>query len=326
MFTGSSRLGGFVVFAWIAYWGVIWFVKAALVAVEGVAAARYAALMVVAPSLVFWPASIGKEAYMLATLGLGTYGIARGLARSGFVVPVLLTTAGLGAAAFVRPHMSGIWIAGLVPALVVALVRGRDRRARARTRFGDFVAIAVFLVVAVVALGLIARATIDYLNPATDEVSATSVSDILIETTRRTSETGSTFVPPSVNSPASWPHASLRTLLRPLPTEAVGLGQLLAAAELTVLVMMCVRNWRGFLRLPKRVVTTPYVTFAMTTLFLTGLAFASFGNLGVLTRQKSLAFPFMLLLPCVGAGRSRAPTFNEAETVAHSVPSGEVTV
>jgi hypothetical protein len=306
MFTGSSRLAGFVVFAWIAYWGVIWFVKAAMVAVEGVAAARYAAYMVVAPSLVFWPASIGKEAYMLAALGLGTYGIARGLARRGFVVPVLLTVIGLGAAAFVRPHMSGVWIAGLIPALFVALVRGRGRRVRSRTRLGDLVAVVVFLAVAVVALGVIARTTVDYLNPSTDEVSATSVSDILAETTRRTSETGSTYVPPNVDSPTSWPYASLRTLLRPLPIEADSLGQLLAAAELMTLVVLCLVNWRGLLGLPKRIVTTPYVTFAMTTLFLGGLAYASFANLGVLTRQKSLVFPFMLLVPCLGVARATA--------------------
>jgi hypothetical protein len=322
MFTGSSRLAGFVVFAWIAYWGVIWFVKAAMVAVEGLSAARYAALMVLAPSLVFWPSSIGKEAYMLAALGLGTYGIARGLARRGFVVPGVLSIVGLGAAAFVRPHMSGVWIAGLIPALFVALVRGRGRRGRSRTRLGDFVAVVVFLAVAVVALGVIARTTVDYLNPSTDEVSATSVSDILAETTRRTSESGSTFVPPNVNSPTSWPYASLRTLLRPLPIEAVGLGQLLAAAELMLLVVLCAVNWRGLLDLPKRIVTTPYATFAMTTLFLGGLAFASFGNLGVLTRQKSLIFPFMLLLPCLGASRAAASTAvhqgNEGNTMSPS--------
>jgi len=306
MFTGPSRLGGFVVFGWIAYWGVVWFVKAAITAVDGLVVRRYAALMIFAPSLVFWPSSIGKEAYMFAALGLGTYGIARGLTRHGFLAPVLMTVLGLGAAAFVRPHMTGVWTAGLVPALLVALVRGRDRRARDRSRFGEVVAVGLFLVVAVAALWLIAGATIDYLNPATDEVSTTSVSDILVETTRRTSESGSTFVPPNVDSPASWPYASLRTMLRPLPIEANGLGQLLAAAELLGLEVLCLANIRSLVRLPKRIVTTPYATFAMTTLFLAGLAYSSFANLGVLTRQKSLVFPFMLLVPCLGAAR-RAP-------------------
>jgi hypothetical protein len=307
MLTGSSRLGGFVVFGWIAYWGVVWFVKAAITAVDGLVVRRYAALTIVAPSLVFWPSSIGKEAYMLAALGLGTYGIARGLTRHGFVVPVVVTGVGLGAAAFVRPHMAGVWIAGLVPALLVALVRGRDRRSRNRTRLGDVVAVGLFLAVAVGALWLIAGATVDYLNPGTDEVSTTSVTDILAETTRRTSEAGSNYVPPRVDSPSSWPYASLRTLLRPLPIEAHGLGQLLAAAELMGLVVLCLANMSSVAGLPKRIVTTPYVTFAMTTLFLAGLAYSSFANLGVLTRQKSLVFPFMLLVPCLGAARRPAP-------------------
>jgi hypothetical protein len=45
----------------------------------------------------------------------------------------------------------------------------------------------------------------------------------------------------------------------------------------------------------------------VTTLFLAGLAYSSFANLGVLTRQKSLVFPFMLLVPCLGAARRPAP-------------------
>jgi len=43
----------------------------------------------------------------------------------------------------------------------------------------------------------------------------------------------------------------------------------------------------------------PYVLFAVITLFLLGLAFSSFANLAVLTRQKSIAFPFLLLLVCL---------------------------
>ena len=36
-----------------------------------------------------------------------------------------------------------------------------------------------------------------------------------------------------------------------------------------------------------------------TTLFTAGLAFSSFANLGILTRQKSLILPLLLILPCL---------------------------
>jgi len=48
------------------------------------------------------------------------------------------------------------------------------------------------------------------------------------------------------------------------------------------------------------------VAFAMTTMFLSGLAFTSFANLAVLARQRSIVVPFMLLIVCVPPLRRRA--------------------
>ena len=46
-------------------------------------ARRYAALVFLLPSLLFWPSSIAKEAWILACLGLAAYGAAKMLTRSG---------------------------------------------------------------------------------------------------------------------------------------------------------------------------------------------------------------------------------------------------
>jgi hypothetical protein len=59
---GSSKMGGFVVFGFFGYLGVVCFVKAACIAVPGLAMHRYALLCALAPSLAYWPSSIGKEA------------------------------------------------------------------------------------------------------------------------------------------------------------------------------------------------------------------------------------------------------------------------
>ena len=58
-------------------------------------------------------------------------------------------------------------------------------------------------------------------------------------------------------------------------------------------------SWRRLLNFPRLIVTNPYVTFAAAAIALVGLAYSSFANLGVLTRQKSLIFPLLLLLPCL---------------------------
>ncbi len=66
---GSSKLTGFVMFGWLAYWGAVLFVKAACIAVPGLAKRRYAVLCMLAPSIVYWPSSSGKEALMMCFLG-----------------------------------------------------------------------------------------------------------------------------------------------------------------------------------------------------------------------------------------------------------------
>jgi hypothetical protein len=43
----------------------------------------------------------------------------------------------------------------------------------------------------------------------------------------------------------------------------------------------------------------PFVVFAMAVLIMSGIAFSSIGNLGVLTRQRSLVVPFLLLPLCL---------------------------
>jgi hypothetical protein len=308
VFTGTSRLGAFFVFAWIAYWGTAWFVKAAAVAVPGLALRRYALLCVLAPSLVYWPSSIGKEAWMLLTLGLATYGIANLFARAGGVVPLLFAVVGLGGAAMVRPHMAGIWLAGLIPALLVGVVRGRSDPDRyllpgAKTavrKGGGRLAMLVLAVVALGGLSLAAGATVRYLDPGAEETGTEALSTVFDEArSRTTQEGGSQFTPPTASGPQDWPYAIVRTLTRPLPYEARGTAQLLAAAEMVLLGILTIHWRRNVANLPRMILDNRYVAFGIGVVLLGGLAYSSFANLGVLTRQKSLLFPFLLLCLCV---------------------------
>ena len=302
-FVGSSKLAGFVIFGWLAFWGVACFVKAACIGVPGLAQRRYAWLCAVAPSLVYWPSSIGKEALMICFLGVGTLGIARLLERRGFVPSLLLAVAGLAGAALIRPHIAGVWLAGAFAALLVALSRslGRTERTGHTGRRGTEVLMLVSVVAfAAFALVIVGQFALRYLKPGDEETSVGSgITAILEETTRRSDTGGSSFAPPIVSGPKDWPFAVLRTLTRPMLNEASGLLQLLSAVEMGALIGLCVLSWRRLFSVPRSILTIPYVAFAMTALFAAGLAYTSFANLGILTRQKSLVFPLLLLLPCL---------------------------
>ena len=58
-------------------------------------------------------------------------------------------------------------------------------------------------------------------------------------------------------------------------------------------------SWKRVRNLPHALIRNPYVLFVVLAVFLSGLAFSVFANLGVLARQKSLLIPFMLLIPCL---------------------------
>lgn len=300
-FIGTSQLAGFMVFAWFGYIGLLCYIKAACVAVPGLAQRRYAWLCVLMPSVVYWPASLGKESLMMFGLGLGSLGVSRLFERGGFLRGLVLTVLGFGFAGLIRPHMAGVFIAGILPGLIVAFRRPAEADgAPKRNRL----VLAVTIGVASIAVVFVASLALSFLEPAKLDGEEPSggvggITAILEETTRRSEIGGSSFQPPSITNPLMWPYAVVRTLTRPLPIEAHGLFPLISAAEMTVLLGMCAYWWRPLRGLRRSVARVPFITYAIVTLFMGGLVYTSFANLGILTRQKSLLLPMMLLLPCL---------------------------
>ena len=87
--TGPTKLGGFLVFAWLSFLGLYWCYRAFRIGFPEGDARRYAILVLFMPSLLYWPSSIGKEAWMLFTLGLASLGVAMVLRGRGGGYPVL---------------------------------------------------------------------------------------------------------------------------------------------------------------------------------------------------------------------------------------------
>jgi hypothetical protein len=300
---GSSRMGGFMVFTWLSFWGLVFFVKAAHHAVPGLATRRYLLWVMLFPSLVYWGSSIGKEAVVGFFLGLTAFGAALVLARRGKVgFGAVLIAIGLSGSAFVRPHFAAIWAGAIVIALAsrVALdAMGRSERAdgRRRLQLGSL----LLVVIAGVGFAVIASITLNYLGPSNDDDVGTTdqFSSIFERTERQTSQGGSSFTPIEIRGPQDWPYATFRTITRPLLTEARGLATLLPALEMTALLFVGIFSWRRIANAPKLMLTTPYVVFALLCVVTFGVAFASIGNLGILTRQRSLILPLVLLFWCL---------------------------
>ncbi len=259
--------------------------------------------------------------------------------RGGAVRGFVMLAVGLVGAAFVRPHFAAIWAGAIMIALVARvaldLMRRSDRGTdeRRRSQLGTI----LLLAVAGIGFVIVAQITLSYLDPADDnsdqvvgeEQVTDRLSNIFDEVEDRTTQGGSSFDPISIDGPQDWPLAAFRTLTRPLLFEARGLAAALPALEMTALLLVGIFSWRRLANTPKLMLTTPYLVFAAMCVVTFGVAFASIGNLGILTRQRSLVLPLLLVFWCLppivfASERARAETDarNDARVRAADEASG----
>lgn len=325
---GSSKMGGYFVFAAMSYWGLVLTLKAAIVAVPLLARKRYAILLFTTPSLVYWGSSIGKEAVVGFFLGLIAAGAALAFndadrRRSG----IALAAIGTIGAAMIRPHFAAIWVGAAGIAFAVRLVSNAARRDRSRRNGSRFGALAM-LGLAGIGFLMVSTLTLNYLNPnevATDDAAEVAITDRIseiFETTEDRTTTGSSALElVSTGNPLNYPYAAFRTLTRPLLIEADNLTELLPAVEMTMLLTLAALWWRRFSNLPRLMLGNPYLVFAFVCVVTFGVAFASIGNLGILVRQRSLVFPLMLLFWCVPERTPHTPPVESPTATRRSLPA-----
>lgn len=295
---GPTTLGGFLVFSWLGFWGLYFFYRAFCIGVPDGDHRRYALLVFFLPSLLFWPSSIGKEAWMLFVLGLSAYGAARIMtrARGGFT----LLLAGVAGTTMVRPHMA-VLVGGAVGIAFLA-----RRPAAPGSPIDPIAKVLGAFVLAVICVVLLVQ-TEQFFKVRGQGVQG--VDTVLERTQRQTSQGGSEFEAVRVRSPIQLPLALVNVLFRPFPFEAHNLQALVASLEGMALLGLGVACWDRLRQVPLRVLTTPYLTFTAVYALLFATVFSTFGNFGILTRQRAQLFPFVLVFLALAAVRRPAPSW-----------------
>ena len=281
---GAAKLTGFFIFSWLGFWGLYLFYRAFRIAVPEGDARRYALLVLFLPSLLFWPSSIGKEAWMTFTLGLTAYGTARLLNRRPGWLPSL--SLGLAGAALVRPHMAILVFAGLF----VAYLLRPSARSSILSPIGKAGMIVVLLATGMLLLSQTGRFF------GLEETGSGSFGDVITATNAQTAQGGSEYEATPVRSPADLPAGVVNVLFRPFPHEAANSQALLASLESLGLLGVVLLSHRRLRTLPRQLRHNPYVAFATTYTLLFITAFSSFANFGILTRQRVQVYPLFLLL------------------------------
>ncbi len=308
--TGPSAFAAFFVFAWLSFWGLYGFYRAFRLAVPNGDARRYAILVFFLPSLVFWASGIGKEAWVIAFLGLAAYGAAKMFTRNG---GYLLTAVGLAGVALIRPHIALL--------AIVAITGGYVFRARGRRQplFGPLPqAIGLIVLLAVAFVGL---QQVEEFFGSDDEGDGGVVGTaerIIDDTADQTAAGGSEFDAAPVRSPQDLPVGLVTLLFRPFPNEAENAQMLLTAVESLVLMAFFVLSWRRVWGALRQVWTNPYIRMALLYTLGFVIAFAAISNFGILVRQRTQLYPFLLVILAVQPWYGRAR--RQYEEVVDDVP------
>lgn len=295
---GPTRLGGFLVHAWLAFWGLFLFYRAFTIAVPDGRRRTYARLVFFLPSEIFWSSLMGKDPWMVLSLGITAYGVARvltGKAGRGLAV----TGVGLWCASLVRPHVAALAVVAFAVAAVI-------RRSRSQLRQLAPVAKGMSLVmVAVLALVVVANAErfLERSGIETDK----GVGTVLDQSSRGGAYGGSAFIPSTVRSPARVPGAVITVLFRPFLHEVENNQSLMAGLEGTFLIALCVVRFRWGLAAVRSLRRQAYVAFALAFTALFIFAFSGFANFGLLVRQRAQVMPLFLVLLAIPPPAAASP-------------------
>jgi hypothetical protein len=280
---GVNQIGAFLIFSFFAWLGLVFFYRAfSLTFAAASNHRRYAILLFFLPSLVFWTADVSKEAIMTLSCGLAAFGAAKILARrrGGFVL--LIIGSAIGGA--VRPNELLLLLGGFSIALMI-LPAGPRRTLGGVRRVG---AIAVLLAL----LGVSVYMTLHFLRSSGGSFSLTQISKTNKGSTAGFGSSNVTYSP----GPKGFPHDIYTVLLDPLGFNAHGNGQRLASLENFVILGVIASSWRQLRIVVRASFARPYVLLCCIYSLGFIYTFAALGNLGLITRERTLLFPFLLVV------------------------------
>lgn len=293
---GVNLMATFLVMSFLSFLGALFFYRAFTLTFAGGDHRRYALMLFLLPSLIFWTADVSKEALMMLALGLVAFGGAKFLARKrgGFV----LIAPGVFIGAYVRPNELLLILAGFVVAMMIPTASARKSLGGVR-RLISLVFLAALLFLSV-------QVTVKYLHHGVNTAS-------LQNTNANNSISGNSGGVPYSSNYAYFPRDVYEVLFNPLPFNSHGFGERVAAVENTIILGLILVSLRSLRILPRASFARPYVMMCLVYTGTFMYAFAALGNLGLIERERTMMIPFLLVLLAIPRGPKRAPPRYEWE-------------
>jgi hypothetical protein len=269
-----------VVFTTLAFWGQMLFVKAFRLAFPNADFLRVVMLLLFLPSLIFWTATLGKDALIAFGLGLAAFGIAK-ITRAMTFNAYVYAVVGALICLIVRPHVAAIVALSLVPTFVV----GRNTQG-VLGALVKMISVPAFLVGTFLIVGQAQK----FLQ--VDDVRSGVLSMQRVQHTT-TQGAGSTIAQSSLAERLAM---APFFMFRPFPWEIHNTAAFVASLESLLLAVIAWRR-RKLLRSLWRARRDPYVLFLATynTVFIGTFALA-FSNFGLIARERVMVTPFFIVI------------------------------
>ncbi len=282
--SGPSMRSSFFLFSLAAFAGLVMMAVAFQRSMSVPASIRFATFLLLWPSLWFWPGSIGKEAVTFLAVGLTTLG-AVGKRESVSWLPLV---SGLLLAFAIRPHVA------VVLAFALAVQQWTVRRERINTRAAAE-ALVLVLVLVVALAGMTQTFGSDERFQLGDDG---NVVDFLGFWAGQSTAGGSRIAVAPLGL-VGIPVAFANIWLRPFPWEIGNPMMALAFAELAVFWWLVARNRNAVWLTLKNWRHSRILRFALPLLLAYTLLIGfTFGNLGIIARQRTPVYPCMLMVLC----------------------------
>ena len=277
---GVDKLTAYVAWAFLGFLGLLLIFRAASAAVPQLDRRRYALLLFFLPSLLFWPASLGKDAWMLCALGFATTGVAAVTSHRYSLVGMTSLAFGLLMAGWIRPHVAALATVALLSALIWP---GRVGKNVLQQVIGLIIAVAILLV----AIDQVA----EFFGSERFEVTA-----VLDKAESVSAEGGSEFDPTPITSPANFAPGLFTVIFRPFPFEASSIVQLMTGFESLAILGLALIGLGRLRTVPRAFTNNGMIRFAVIYLLGFVVAFSVISNFGILARQRAQMWPYLLML------------------------------
>ena len=295
---GTDMITGFIVFGLIAFIGSYLWYRATVEAVPFLDKRLYFLLIMFAPSVLFWPSSIGKEALMQFAIGSAALGTAH-LFNGKLMRGVLVALPGAWLMFTVRGHL----LALVALSAAVAYLVGRGPRATRVDVSSSLVKPIGMVLVAFIAVFAVGQGAKSLGLPS---LTLGSVQAELDATTLSTQQGHSSFNNGGNSlSPLHLPQGMATVLLRPFPWEAGSALQSLASLEGIALAGFMVIRRKSIAISLRHLRSVPFLFYCWTLTILYSVTFQAFANFGLLDRERSLVLPALYVLLCLDSRKAR---------------------